>query len=93
MYFLVICIIQILLHVIGLFVGIGKAECEVSVHSGSDVEINCEYCIEHAYVSWQQVVLLIVGVAVILVGVFAGTTGFHCLLLTYFSPFPIKTNV
>lgn len=37
----VICILQVLLLIIGLIIGIGRAECEVSIHGGADVEINC----------------------------------------------------
>jgi len=68
---LVICILQSILLVIGVLVGIGNAECEVSIHGGADVEIDCNNCVKHPYVSWQQVVLLLIGVCIILVGVMA----------------------
>eukprot|EP01119_Soliformovum_irregulare_P022769 TRINITY_DN7846_c0_g1_i2.p1 TRINITY_DN7846_c0_g1~~TRINITY_DN7846_c0_g1_i2.p1 ORF type:complete len:205 (-),score=30.13 TRINITY_DN7846_c0_g1_i2:110-724(-) len=71
MKLLVICILQVLVLFIGLIIGIGKSECEVSIHGGSDIEINCNNCKTHPYVSWQQLVLLFVGLIVISLGVVA----------------------
>jgi len=68
---LLICAAQLILLFVGLIVGIGRAECEVSIHGGADVQINCNNCIKHPYVSWQQVVLLLIGMFVIFVGVAA----------------------
>ena len=68
---LIICSMQIALQVTSLFIGLGKAECEVTIHGGGDVEINCGYCQEHTYVTWQQVVLLLVALVVTILGIIA----------------------
>jgi len=68
---LIICILQIVLQVFGLLVGIGKADCPITVHSGSDITIDCENCRRHPYVTWQQILLLVIGVAVVFVGALA----------------------
>lgn len=38
----VICILQASLLIIGVILGVGRAECEVSIHGGSDVGIDCK---------------------------------------------------
>jgi len=70
MKLLIICALQTTVLLIGLFIGIGKAECNTS-HNGVDVSIDCETCTRHPYVPWQQIVLLLVGIVVILIGICA----------------------
>jgi len=66
---LVICILQSLLLVFGILVGIGRADCPISISAGNTITVDCENCKEHPFVTWQQVVLLIAGLLVVLIGV------------------------
>jgi len=68
---LIICILQTTLLIFGVLVGIGRADCPITVHSGSDITVDCASCTRHAYVTWQQILLLFVGMGVVLIGVCA----------------------
>jgi len=68
---LVICILQTTLLIFGVLIGIGRADCPITVHSGSDITVDCANCTRHAYVTWQQILLLFVGMGVVLIGVCA----------------------
>eukprot|EP00026_Physarum_polycephalum_P014625 Phypoly_transcript_15162.p1 GENE.Phypoly_transcript_15162~~Phypoly_transcript_15162.p1 ORF type:complete len:204 (+),score=9.16 Phypoly_transcript_15162:100-711(+) len=66
---LIICILQLVIHFLGIFLGIGKVSCPLLVHSGNDVEVNCTACVKHHFLTWQQVTLFILGFAIILIGI------------------------
>eukprot|EP01112_Ceratiomyxa_fruticulosa_P023612 TRINITY_DN9107_c0_g2_i1.p1 TRINITY_DN9107_c0_g2~~TRINITY_DN9107_c0_g2_i1.p1 ORF type:complete len:184 (-),score=23.83 TRINITY_DN9107_c0_g2_i1:138-689(-) len=68
---LMICILQIALMLFSILIGIGRAECQVKMHSGSDAEIDCSTCVRHSFVTWEQVVLLCVGLCIVAVGISA----------------------
>jgi len=66
---LMICTLQLLIHLLGICLGIGHVSCPITVHDGNTVEVNCAGCVKHHYVTWQQITLFIFGFAIILVGI------------------------
>ena len=55
---LLICTLQILLLVIGVFVGHGSAECEVRLPQGSAIEVDCNRCRLLGGLRWRDVFIL-----------------------------------
>jgi len=67
-----ICLIQILLLLLGVFVGTERRVCQVNPStSGASITINCSTCVYNGDVSAKQIILLIAGFLVIMIGVLA----------------------
>merc|ERR1740130_518430 len=68
---LVICVIQIAFLLLGVFIGHGAAECDVSLPSGSSIVVECGRCRLLGRLRWRDIMLLVGGLAAIFVGMYA----------------------
>ena len=68
---LAICGCQILLLLIGVFVGHGAAECEIRLPQGSAIEVDCNRCRLLGGLRWRDIFILFMGCGTICIGVYA----------------------
>ena len=68
---LVICLCQILVLIVGVFVGHGAAECEIRLPQGSAIEVDCNRCRLLGGLRWRDIFILMCGISVICIGIYA----------------------